>query len=119
MIIAFISALLLIGGAVFYAMHGSGAITNALEGGPRAVSVAVPPAMTSCISGDTCILVDKSCGLCCDNIAINGTYEKTFNLLFSQTCERFRGTMCRCAELAGVPACINSKCALVPLKRTK
>jgi hypothetical protein len=75
--------------------------------------VSVEAAAQRCDPGDTCIMVDSSCGLCCKFISINAKMETAYNVLFGDSCHNYKGKMCNCADTDSWPACINGKCTLV------
>jgi hypothetical protein len=115
MVILFIAGLLLVAAFMFRATFGH----HAAKGSLTTSITAIPADMGACGPGEHCILVDKSCGQCCDNIAVNGKYEAAFNALFDKTCHDFMGKICRCSKVDSYPACVGGRCVLVPLAKPK
>jgi hypothetical protein len=77
-------------------------------------SVEVSQGMTACGTGESCIMVDRSCGLCCDYVAINAREEALFNKMSNQACASYRGPACnKCPAFKVYPSCVNNKCTLV------
>jgi hypothetical protein len=113
MVIIFIAGLLLVGVFMFRASFGH----HAPKGGLTTAIAAVPSDMTACGPGDHCILMDKSCGQCCDNVAVNGRFEAAFTALYNKTCHDFMGKVCRCSKVDSYPACVSGRCVLVPLAK--
>lgn len=117
MLVSVVVALLIIGAAVAYVKFGAGgtsAVPLPLASGPQAERVEVPEDMSICGEFDeSCIVVERSCGFCCDYIAINSKFERQFDFLFDEACARYNGQRCSCHDLDHFPKCVGNKCQLV------
>ena len=89
---------------------------GAMYAGPSAVEVSDD--LRDCNQQtDHCIMVDKSCGRCCDYDTVNAVYEKVFSENYDDTCKHFRGKTCNCSEVTSYPKCQQSTCELVPIPK--
>lgn len=119
LILAILAGAAMIAGALIYTRgpQGGGTHTSASPSWPTphplAEQLTVPGDMTSCATGESCIVVDTTCSFCCKYVAINAKAEQSFNAMFDQSCARYSGTTCECFDLGSYPKCVEGKCSLV------
>lgn len=118
LILSIVVGLLILVGAVYYARMA--AIKDQSAASAVAVSAAgvinVPASLSVCKGNDKCIIVDRSCGFCCDFVAINTRHEPLFNQMFDDACQSYTGGFCRCHDLKHYPSCVQDKCAMLEWK---
>ena len=113
-----IAAILILGGASGFArFNATGRLgADSPSSGASAMAqliVSVPDVLKDCVRGDRCIVVDTSCSLCCNYIAINARNEKLFFQIFDEACQSAKSAACKCYDLSSYPACVNGTCQLV------
>jgi hypothetical protein len=115
MTLSIILAVLMIGGAIAYAkLSQDGSISVPLPQVMQSDTVEVPLQMSECSEFDNrCIVVERSCGFCCDFVSINSRFEKQFDNMFNKSCAWYTGEKCNCYDLDRFPKCINNTCQLV------
>jgi len=112
MILAVLIACAIIAGAIIMVGTSSDEIIGSGSAAQTGL-VEVPQGMQACATGDSCIVVDRHCGLCCDYLPINSRHEALFDEMFRNDCRGFRGQSCSCFDLSSYPSCEDGRCILI------
>lgn len=114
--LAVLVAIIILGGAIFYAQKENPPAAPGEET-PKflfsGVQIVVQDVYKTCAEGDRCIVVDTHCGFCCQYEAINARFEDDYNQSFDRHCRRYNEGYCECFDLSSYPSCIEGKCQLV------
>lgn len=106
---AVFAAILIIGGAIYYAKSGGP------QPGDASTKVEIERFMATCGINDQCIMVDTKCNFCCDFVAINAKFEAAYGQLFDKTCGAFSVKHCKNCDdkLVARPKCVSGTCQMV------
>ena len=72
--------------------------------------VQVRPYMQKCNVDKSCMLVETSCGNCCDYQAINRQYKQSFQSKYDKICDDYEGAVCDCVAMVTSATCLNQVC---------